>query len=191
MIAIVDYGAGNLHSVSKALAALGLEARVTGDPGEIEAARAVVLPGVGAFGDCMGGLRERGLVETVRRAAGSGRPFLGICLGMQLLFEWGEEGDGGPGLGLLPGRVVRLEPEGLKIPQMGWNSLQLTRPSPLWEEMTPGTYVYFVHSYHARPADPSVVAATVDYGGEVVAAVERGNLFGVQFHPEKSGRAGL
>jgi glutamine amidotransferase len=191
VIAVVDYEAGNLHSVSKALAQAGLEAVVTADAAVVEAADGVVLPGVGAFPDCMARLRQRGLVEPLKRFLASGRPFLGICLGLQVLFDCGEEGDGCAGLGVLPGRVVRLRAPGLKVPQMGWNALRLRRPSPLFEGVPEGSYVYFVHSYHAVPADPADLLATVDYREEVTAAVQRGSVFAVQFHPEKSSAVGL
>ncbi len=213
MIAIVDYDAGNLHSVSKAIDSLGLPARVTSDPDQVRRAGAVVLPGVGAFAACAGKLRQFGLAEPVVEAVKSGKPFLGICVGMQILFSYGEEGAGAEGLGILPGRVVRLGagaahgavPQaggavpapgaGLKIPHMGWNELRFNRSNPgagrLFQGLPGGSHVYFVHSYHAVPEDDSAVAAYTDYGGPVVAAVARDNLFGVQFHPEKSSAVGL
>ncbi|MDK2927230.1 MAG: imidazole glycerol-phosphate synthase subunit HisH [Bacillota bacterium] len=190
MIAIVDYGMGNLGSVRYALQALGEEARVTADPAVIAAAPGVILPGVGAFGDAMAELRARGLVETVRQAAGSGRPFLGICLGMQLLFTAGEEGGYHEGLDILPGVVRRLRGE-VKIPHIGWNSLSFPRPTPLFGGVAPGSFVYFVHSYVAVPQEEAVVAATCSYGEEFTAAVRRGNVWGTQFHPEKSSQVGL
>lgn len=201
LIAIVDYDAGNLHSVSKAIDSLGLPARVTSDPDEVRRAEAVVLPGVGAFAGCAGKLRQFGLAEPVVEAVRSGKPFLGICVGMQILFSYGEEGAGAEGLGILPGRVVRLGSKpgdpglGLKVPHMGWNELKFNPANPsgerLFRGLQEGTHVYFVHSYHAVPEDASVVAAYSDYGGPVVAAVARDNLFGVQFHPEKSSAVGL
>ncbi|HHV57319.1 MAG TPA: imidazole glycerol phosphate synthase subunit HisH [Firmicutes bacterium] len=190
MIAIVDYGMGNLGSVRYALQALGEEVRVTADPAAIAAAPGVILPGVGAFGDAMAELRARGLVETVRQAAGSGRPFLGICLGMQLLFTAGEEGGYHEGLDILPGVVRRLRGE-VKIPHIGWNSLSFPRPTPLFDGVAPGSFVYFVHSYVAVPQEEAVVAATCSYGEEFTAAVRRGNVWGTQFHPEKSSQVGL
>jgi glutamine amidotransferase len=191
LIAVVDYDAGNLHSVVKALRSLGLPHRVTDSPRAVEEARALVLPGVGAFGDCVARLRERGLEEAVRRFVAGGRPFLGICVGLQVLFEESEEAPGVPGLGVVPGRVVRMRPRGLKVPQMGWNALRLLRPSPLFRGVPDGAHAYFVHSYHAVPTDPGVLVATVDYGGAVTAAIEVGNVYAVQFHPEKSSRVGL
>lgn len=202
MIAIVDYDAGNLHSVNKAVEFLGLSARITSDPDEVRRADGVILPGVGSFDDCVAKLRRFGLDKPVVEAVKADKPFLGICVGMQILFEYGDEGKGALGLGLLPGRVVRLGTAsgvgpspglGMKIPHMGWNELRLRSNGlcPLFRGLRDGTYVYFVHSYHAVPADPSVVAAATDYGGPVVAAVAKGNLFGVQFHPEKSSSVGL
>jgi glutamine amidotransferase len=190
MIAVVDYDAGNLHSISKAILSLGCEARVTSAAGEVEAADAVVLPGVGAFGDCLGKLRSRGLAEPIRRFVASGRPFLGICVGLQALFEGSDESPGEPGLGVLPGRVRRLRAR--TVPQMGWNALEVRRPGcPLLRGLGDGDHFYFVHSYHAVPEDAGLVVAAVDYEGPVTAVVARDNLFGVQFHPEKSSRAGL
>lgn len=189
MIAVVDYGMGNLRSVEKALEAAGVPGRVTSDPSVIEAAAGVVLPGVGAFAEAMRNLERLGLSAPIRRAIAGEKPFLGICLGLQLLFEVGEEG-GVPGLGILPGRVPRL-PEGVKIPHMGWNSLRFRQPAPLWEGIPDGSYFYFVHSYYVEPAREDLVAATADYGIPFAAAVARGNLFGVQFHPEKSSSLGL
>lgn len=188
MIAVVDYDAGNLHSAAKALAVVGGQPVVTSDPAVIASASAVVLPGVGAFCDCVGKIRERGLDAPIRAYIASGRPFLGICVGLQVLFDRGLEGAGAPGLGVLPGEVVRIEAPGLKIPHMGWNSLRLARPSRLFAGIPDGAYVYFVHSYHAVSAD---VVATCDYGQPITAAVARGNCFGVQFHPEKSSAVGL
>lgn len=198
MIAIVDYGMGNLRSVEKALAALGHEALVTSRPEDIDSAGGVILPGVGAFAGCMENLAASGLVDSVRSAGLSGRPFLGICLGMQLLFSFGEEGRGSRGLDLLKGRVRKLYGNGargngpaLKIPHMGWNRLILRGDAPLLKGIAGDSYVYFVHSYVVEPEDPDVVIATTDYGETVPAAVRRGNLMGVQFHPEKSSALGL
>src|SRR5690606_18444232 len=188
VIAIIDYGMGNLHSVSKAVERLGHEAVVTSSPETILRAEGAVLPGVGAFGDAMRNLRESGLDETVRRFHASGRPLLGICLGMQLLFSESEEYGPHQGLGLLPGRVVRF-PNDRKVPHMGWNELRFVRSDPLLEGLKPG-HVYFVHSYHALPEEPGDLIAVTDYGGPVTAIVGRGNLYGMQFHPEKSGTLG-
>ena len=191
MIAIIDYGAGNLQSVEKALRHLGCQCQITADPGELAAAQAAVLPGVGAFGDAMGQLRARGLEEPIRRFVSSGKPFLGICLGLQILFEESEESPGVKGLGLLRGRVLRLPKEsGLKIPHIGWNSLSVDKPGGLFAGVEGEPYVYFVHSYYLR-AEEDVVTATAEYGTTIHAAVQKGNLLACQFHPEKSGQVGL
>ena len=191
MIAIIDYGAGNLQSVEKALRHLGCQCRITADPGELAAAQAAVLPGVGAFGDAMGQLRARGLEEPIRQFVSSGKPFLGICLGLQILFEESEESPGVKGLGLLRGRVLRLPKEsGLKIPHIGWNSLSVGKPGGLFAGVEGEPYVYFVHSYYLQ-AEEDVVAATAEYGATIHAAVQKDNLLACQFHPEKSGEVGL
>jgi len=189
MIAIIDYGMGNLHSVSKAVERLGHEAKVTGDPGEILAADGAILPGVGAFGDAMRNLRASGLDEAAKAFARSGRPMLGICLGMQLLFGESEEHGRHEGLGLLPGCVVRFRGP-FKVPHMGWNRLKFERESPLTAGLEPG-HVYFVHSYHVLPEEAGDLIATTDYHGPVAAIVGRGALYGMQFHPEKSGELGM
>jgi glutamine amidotransferase len=194
MIAIVDYGMGNLRSVEKAIARTGATVRVTSDPRQILEARGVVLPGVGAFGACMENLSSRGLVEPVRAAVASGKPFLGICLGLQLLFEESEEFGPIRGLGILPGRVVRFGGsalDGLKIPQMGWNRLKIRHRAGELGGIDDGAYVYFVHSYYVVPSEPDVVAATTEYGVEVTAAIAWRNVFACQFHPEKSQTVGL
>ncbi len=191
MIAVIDYGVGNLYSVEKAFAQLGAEAVVTSDPAVIAGADKVVLPGVGAFGDCMNNLAEYNLIEVIRQVIARGTPFLGICLGLQLLFAGSEEDPGVPGLGILPGMVRKIVAPGLKIPHMGWNSLDFHAPSPLFAGLPQAPYVYFVHSYHAVPDDPALITASTDYGGSVTAAVGRGHLQAVQFHPEKSGAVGL
>ncbi len=191
MIAILDYGAGNLSSVEKALRYIGCDCRVTADSAELAAAEGAVLPGVGAFGDAMENLRARGLEEPIREFAASGRPFLGICLGLQVLFESSEESPGVPGLGLLKGKILRLSGAGgLKVPHMGWNSLRLEKKGGLFSELSGEPYVYFVHSYYLR-AEEDIVTATAEYGETVHAAVQKGNLFACQFHPEKSGKTGL
>jgi glutamine amidotransferase len=189
MIAIIDYGMGNLHSVSKAVERLGYEARVTGDANEILAADGAILPGVGAFGDAMRNLRETGLDEAAKAYARSGKPLLGICLGMQLLFDESEEHGRHEGLGLLPGRVVRFRGP-FKVPHMGWNRLKFEQANPLTDGLEPG-HVYFVHSYHALPEHKDDLLATTDYHGPVAAIVGRGQLYGMQFHPEKSGELGI
>jgi len=196
VIAIVDYGMGNLRSAQKGLEKAGCQAVITDDPKAIDAADAVVLPGVGAFKDCYDGLRRRGLAEPVKAAASSGRPFLGICVGLQLLFEGSEEGPCDEGLGIFPGRVVRFpgrEETGLKVPHMGWNQVEPVpgRPCALLELWEPPVYAYFVHSYYAQPVDESLVLATCEYGKKFPAVVGRGNLFAVQFHPEKSQTGGI
>ncbi|ETT71989.1 imidazole glycerol phosphate synthase subunit HisH [Paenibacillus sp. FSL R7-277] len=190
-VAIVDYGMGNLHSVSKAVERLGYTSLVTSDAAEILAADSVILPGVGAFGDAMEHLRESGMDDVVRAAASAGQPVLGICLGMQLLLRSSEEHGEHKGLGLLPGAVVRFAPrDGYKVPHMGWNKLSFRQPeSPLLAGLTEG-HVYFVHSYHALAADSDLLAVT-DYGHPVTAIVGRGNVYGMQFHPEKSGELGV
>lgn len=194
MIAVVDYGVGNLRSVEKAIARSGARVVVTSDAETILAADGVVLPGVGAFGACMRNLEERGLVDTVKRAARSGKPFLGICVGMQILFEESEEFGRVEGLGLFRGKVKRFAGPalaGLKIPQMGWNRLSIRKRTAELEGLDDGAYVYFVHSYYVEPADPAIVAATTDYGFPFAAAVAEGAVFACQFHPEKSQAAGL
>ncbi|HZR81191.1 MAG TPA: imidazole glycerol phosphate synthase subunit HisH [Candidatus Binatia bacterium] len=198
MIAIVDYGVGNLRSAAKGLeraaadAGRDVEVRVTTSASDVERADAVVLPGVGAFGACMSNLDASGLRDAVVRAAGSGRPFLGVCVGMQILFE--ESSEFGPvaGLGVLPGKVVRFRAKGVKIPHMGWNALRIRKRVRELEGLGDEPYVYFVHSYYAEPSDPAIVAATAEYGGEeFTAAVARDALFATQFHPEKSQLVGL
>ena len=189
MIAIVDYGVGNLFSLSSSLKALGLETEITGDAARLQAADRIILPGVGAFGDAKAKLDATGLVDILRAEAEK-KPFLGICLGMQLLFEKSYEYGEHAGLGLLKGQVVGMAgrlPEGLKIPHMGWNALKLCKNAKLLEE---GSYVYFVHSFYAENCEDSLAAVT-DYGIPITAAVEQGNIFGCQFHPEKSGNVGL
>ena len=190
MIAVLDYGIGNLRSAEKALQHLGADARLTGDPAEAAAATAVVLPGVGAFGPCMEALTASGLLPVVREAVAAGKPFLGICVGMQMLFDDSEEAPGVAGLGLLAGTVRRLSP-GVRHPHMGWNDVEVRNGSALFAGLPERPYLYFVHSYAPVPADPDVVTATTDYGGPVVAAVETGRLWATQFHPEKSAANGL
>ena len=189
MIAVADYGAGNLHSIGMGLRRRGLEVRVTDDPRVLEEAAALVVPGDGAFGPAMARLRESGFAEPIAAYVRSGRPFLGVCLGMQLLFDESVEGGSHRGLGVLPGRVVRL-PETVKIPHMGWNQLRVEQVSPLLEGVPSGAYVYFVHSYYCAPSDPALVAATASYGADIAAVAGRGNVWATQFHPEKSGEVG-
>ena len=193
MLAIVDYGVGNLFSLACSARAVGAKARVVSDPAEIARADRIVLPGVGAFGDAAQKLRCSGMAEAVKAHAAVGKPLLGICLGMQLLFEKSYEYGEHTGLCLIPGAVKPLDfaaKKGLKIPHMGWNSLEIKRESGLFKYIKNGDFVYFVHSYHAECPE-EYVSAVCDYGGEVTACVRRGNIFGCQFHPEKSGEVGL
>ena len=185
MLTLLDCGVGNLRSVCMAFRRLGVETRVTSDLGEIIQARALALPGVGAFGDAIGSIRALGLEDAIVSAMKSGVPFLGICVGMQLLFEVSEEMGEHRGLGLLGGRVRRF-PRGLTVPHMGWNQIHQVRDIPLWRGLADGSYAYFVHSYYADAEDVSVVAATTDYGIEYASIVAQDNVYGVQFHPEKS-----
>lgn len=189
LVAVLDYGIGNLRSAQKALEKVGADARLTADSGLIADADAVVLPGVGAFGACMDALRDCELDEVAIAAANDDRPFLGVCVGMQMLYEGSEESPGSVGLGVLPGHLRRL-PETVKRPQMQWNLLDIHRPSQLFAPVSDPVWVYFVHSY-AADADGDSVVATCDYGGPVAAAIEREGLWATQFHPEKSGTVGL
>jgi glutamine amidotransferase len=198
MIVIVDYGMGNLRSVQKGFEKVGHEATISDDPAAIRSAAKLVLPGVGAFPDAIAELRRRGLIEPIVEFAGADRPFLGICLGLQLLFEVGTEGGRHEGLGILAGEVVRFDaaddgtwPRHLKIPHMGWNRLEIRRPNPLTANLSKEPFMYFVHSYYAVPRDPEVIAAECDYHRPFAAMVRRGNLYACQFHPEKSQRDGL
>ncbi|MGH7721860.1 MAG: imidazole glycerol phosphate synthase subunit HisH [Candidatus Dormibacteria bacterium] len=190
-VGICDYGVGNLRSVERALIAGGARPLLSSDPSRLADCDGLVLPGVGAFAVAVRVLRERGIDSVVAEMVGRGRPILGVCLGFQLLFEHSDEGAGGRGLGLLRGSVRRLEARRGKVPHMGWNRLTVRRPSALLDSRTDSDFVYFVHSYAAIPDDAGDVVATADYGGELVAAVERGMVHGTQFHPEKSGAAGL
>lgn len=192
MIAIIDYDAGNIKSVEKALLLLGQEVKITDDAKEILSAEKVVLPGVGAFGDAMGNLESRGLVPVIRKTVERGTPFLGICLGLQLLFERSGEAPGVAGLGILPGEILRIPAgEGLKIPHMGWNSLHLKHGGRLFEQVPEQSYVYFVHSYYLKAGEEEIVKASTEYGVHIHASVEKGNVFACQFHPEKSSEVGL
>jgi len=191
LIAVVDYGIGNLHSAQKALVHEGADARLTRDPADIAAADAVVLPGVGAFGACMSALRDAGLEVAVVDAAGSGRPFLGICVGMQMLFSDSDENPIARGLGIIPG-TIRWIPSTVKRPQMQWNVLRMIDPDePMFAALPAEPWFYFVHSLHGVPDDPSTVVGTCDYGDTLNVAFRAGNVFAVQFHPEKSASAGL
>ncbi|GAA5507272.1 imidazole glycerol phosphate synthase subunit HisH [Novipirellula caenicola] len=192
MITIVDYQMGNLRSVQKGIERVGGSARISSDPQEIANAEKLILPGVGAFGDAMTEIRRRDLAGPIRDFIDSGKPFLGICLGLQLLFERGFEHGEHEGLGVLKGDVVRFElPSSYKVPHMGWNTVTHQTEPPLLKDISPEAHFYFVHSYYVRPADPAVVALTCDYGGPFCAMVWRDNLFATQFHPEKSQADGL
>lgn len=194
MIAIVDYGMGNLRSVSKAFDSQGYSVTVTRDPAQISSANGLVLPGVGAFGNCVRNLTEYGLTEPIKDYIDSGRPFLGICLGLQVLFEESEEAPGVKGLGLIKGKVVRFpdfKKEGLKVPHMGWNQITIKKDVPILSGVPQNSWFYFVHSYYPSPEDESVIAVKVDYGLEFTAAVAKDNIFASQFHPEKSSDLGL
>lgn len=192
MTAIIDYDAGNIKSVEKALQALGEDAVITRDKDTLLHADRVILPGVGAFGDAMGKLHAYGLVDIIHQIVEKGIPFLGICLGLQLLFERSEESPGVSGLGLLHGEILRLpDDSGLKIPHIGWNSLKFSHDGRLFNGIEEESYVYFVHSYYLKAADESIVKATTEYGTIVHASVEKDNLFACQFHPEKSSEVGL
>jgi glutamine amidotransferase len=201
-IGVVDYGMGNLRSVSNALDTLGFSVRVSGSPSDLSRCRGIVLPGVGAFRDCMENLGRQGLLPFLKDVLQDGRPFLGICLGLQLLFSESEEFGRHEGIGFLPGKVVRFPagmaaPDGafgtasLKVPHMGWNRVEFTMDHPTLRDVPSGSYFYFVHSYYVRPDDPAVVACKTSYGVEFAAGVGKGNLLAVQFHPEKSQVAGL
>ena len=194
MIALLDYGAGNLRSVHKALRHVGAEVQLARDPGPLREARGMVLPGVGAFDDCLNALRRQALLEACREFIASGRPFLGICVGYQALFEASEEFNScAAGLGVFQGRVVRFSGAGgLKVPQIGWNRIELARPGcPLFRGVAEGSHVYFVHSFYPQPADDAIVAARTEYGEVFASAVWKDNVYATQFHPEKSQAVGL
>jgi glutamine amidotransferase len=199
MIAIIDYGMGNLRSVHKALEQVGAEAKIISDPEGIKKASKIILPGVGAFRDCMHNLAGRGLLEPLVAAIKGGKPFLGICLGLQLLFDESDEFGTYQGMGVLPGKVTRF-PDAIKdsedftplpIPHMGWNTVEIKKDTALFAGIEDGSYFYFVHSYYALPADPTDIVATTPYGIEFACAVQRANIYAVQFHPEKSQKKGL
>src|SRR5688572_23830419 len=194
MICIIDYGMANLRSVQKAFEQVGHSARIISRPEQIDEAGKIVLPGVGAFQDAVATLREKNLAEPIIRHIGRGKPFLGICLGLQMLFDVGYEDGEHAGLGVLRGKCVRFDVDeklGLKVPHMGWNQLVVRHPSPLLRDLPPGSSVYFVHGYHVVPEDAGVVATTTDYGQPFVSSVWRDNVMATQFHPEKSQRVGL
>lgn len=191
MIAIIDYDAGNLRSVEKALKFLNEDVVVTRDSKEILSAEKVILPGVGSFGDAMKKLHSYNLVDTIKKVVCNNTPFLGICLGLQLLFERSDESPGVDGLGVLKGEVLRIPDAGLKIPHIGWNSLNLSGNGRLFKEIPENSYVYFVHSYYLKAKDENIVKASTEYAAHIHASVEKGNIFACQFHPEKSGDVGL
>lgn len=191
MIAVINYGLGNLHSVHKALVHVGGKAEVTENAEKILNADKVVLPGVGAFADGIAGLSARGLVPVIKQAAAAGKPLLGICLGMQLLFEESEEQGSHQGLGLIPGRVVFFRQPGIKVPQIGWNQVEISKPSPLVDGIQDGDYFYFNHGYYCILDSAVDMLTETEYGLRFASSVERGNVFGVQFHPEKSQKTGL
>lgn len=191
MIAIIDYGMGNLRSVQKAFQQVGCQAEIVQDPAAVDAAPAVVLPGVGAFADAMDNLKKADMIEAITRAVESGKPLMGICLGQQLLFESSEEFGTTRGLGILPGSVKRFPGGDLKVPHMGWNQVEITKPSPLLEGIPDGSAFYFVHSYYVAPTDPELALTLTEYGFKFASVVGRRNVFGIQFHPEKSSTLGL
>jgi glutamine amidotransferase len=192
MLAIIDYQMGNLRSVQKGFEKVGHAATITSDPAVLAAADKIVLPGVGAFPDAIAELRRRGLVEPIKKAIDSGKPFLGICLGLQLLFDVGYEGGRYEGLGVLRGEVVRFDlPAQYKVPHMGWNALDIRRRPPVLAGLESGTHAYFVHSYYVVPQDAGVIATETDYGGPFCSMIWRDNIFATQFHPEKSQSDGL
>lgn len=192
LIAIVDYGLGNLRSVQKALEKVGHTAQIVRDPEAIAMAERVILPGVGASADALAAVRAQGLEEPLKAFIDSGRPFLGICLGLQMLFEWSYEDGEHRGLGVLPGKVVRFDvPANLKVPHMGWNQIRFAHRPPIFDGVDEGAYFYFVHSYHVTTDEPSIVATETDYGTPFCSSVWRDNLYATQFHPEKSQAAGL
>ena len=192
MIAIIDYGAGNLQSVKKALDYIGAESKITMDKNEINAASHIILPGVGSFGDAMASIRKRNLEQTIKENASGKKPFLGICLGLQLLFSSSEESPGVEGLGIFDGEIVRIpETNGLKVPHIGWNSVELKQKDGIFDGIKDNSYFYFVHSYYLKNAPDDIVAGVTEYGVPIQCAVQRGRVCATQFHPEKSGDAGL
>jgi glutamine amidotransferase len=192
MIAIIDYGAGNLQSVKKAFDFIGAESVITDNPDVINACDKILLPGVGSFGDAMDSMTKKGLVETVKQNAMSGKPFLGICLGLQLLFEESEESPGVEGLGIFKGKIKKFSSDmGLKIPHIGWNSLEIKQKDTLFKDIPENSYVYFVHSYYLHAEDENEIATVTNYGIDFHSAVGKDNIFATQFHPEKSGDVGL
>lgn len=190
MIAVIDYGMGNLRSVTNALEKLGADVIITGDKKTISSAKAIILPGVGAFGKCMENLEKRGLIECIKESIDKGKQYLGICLGMQVLFETSEETPTAIGMGILKGTVPRFTGE-LKVPHMGWNNINIVKETRILQGIDTGEHFYFVHSYYCLPMDKTIVATTTPYGDEFVSSVQKDNVFACQFHPEKSQKAGL
>lgn len=192
MVAIIDYGAGNLQSVKKALDFIGAKSIITADENEINAASHIILPGVGSFGDAMHSIREKGLEDVIKKSADGSKHFLGICLGLQLLFESSEESPGVDGLGIFKGKIVTIPKDnGLKVPHIGWNSVSLKQTDGIFENLRDNSYFYFVHSYYLKDTDEKVVAGTTEYGVPIQCAVQQGRVSATQFHPEKSSEAGL
>lgn len=192
MVAIIDYGAGNLQSVKKALDFIGAKSIITADENEINAASHIILPGVGSFGDAMHSIREKGLEDVIKKSADGSKHFLGICLGLQLLFESSEESPGVDGLGIFKGKIVTIPKDnGLKVPHIGWNSVSLKQTDGIFENLRDNSYFYFVHSYYLKDADEKVVAGTTEYGVPIQCAIQQGRVSATQFHPEKSSEAGL
>lgn len=193
MIVIIDYGMGNLKSVQKAFLKIGATVKVSSNTEDIEKARAIVLPGVGAFPDCIRNLREKGLLESIVKAIYTGKPYLGICLGLQILFDESEEFGISKGLGILPGKVKRFSVENreLKIPHMGWNSIKIIKRAPVFRDIPDESYFYFVHSYYVEPASPEIIATETEYGKRFVSSIWKDNIVATQFHPEKSQALGL
>ena len=192
MVAIIDYGAGNLQSVKKALDFIGAKSIITADENEINAASHIILPGVGSFGDAMHSIRKKGLEDVIKKSADGSKHFLGICLGLQLLFESSEESPGVDGLGIFKGKIVTIPKDnGLKVPHIGWNSVSLKQTDGIFENLRDNSYFYFVHSYYLKDADEKVVAGTTEYGVPIQCAVQQGRVSATQFHPEKSSEAGL
>lgn len=191
MIAVIDYGAGNLQSVKNALDFIRVKNRITNKAEDIEKADKIILPGVGSFGDTLSCLKKDGLIDVIKDSIEAGKPYLGICLGLQILFEKSEESKGVKGLGIFKGEVVRFRSKSLKIPQIGWNSIKISKKTPLTDAIKDSSYFYFVHSYYVKPKDSSIIMTKTDYGTGFVSGIAKENIYGIQFHPERSGSVGL